>query len=270
MRISVAIVYSWDAKDYRSNSSAQQQWAGELIGKLGLRGDERVLDIGSGDGKVTAAIARLLPRGSVLGIDASRAMVELARKEQTSSQYPNLEFRLQDATSMQFDGEFDVVFSNATLHWINDHQGLLRGIHRSLKPNGRMLVQMGGKGNASTVISVINDVIKSKTWSVYFNGFSFPYSFHGADEYKALLIDAGLKPIRVELLPKDMVQDGTKGLAGWIRTTCLPYIERIPDRLRATFVDAVVGGYVDRHPLDDEGKVHVPMERLEVEAMKDT
>nr|MDO8083436.1 hypothetical protein [Candidatus Sigynarchaeum springense] len=85
----------------------------------------------------------------------------------------------------------------------------------------------------------------------------------------AWLVDASLKPLRVELLPKDMVQDGAKGLAGWIRTTWLPYIERVPERLRGTFIDALIGDYIERQPPDSEGKVHEPMVRLEVEAMKE-
>ena len=75
--------YKWDALDYAKSSSAQQQWARELIGKLQLKGDETLLDIGCGDGKVTAEIAACLPMGSVLGVDSSAEMIALAQ-----SQYP--------------------------------------------------------------------------------------------------------------------------------------------------------------------------------------
>jgi trans-aconitate methyltransferase len=146
---------------------------------------------------------------------------------------------------------------------------LLLKITRALKPGGTLLAQMGGKGNAASIIEVIYQVIDRAAWHAYFDGFAFPYSFNGVDEYKAWLVDAGLHPIRVELLLKDMVQPGKGGLAGWIRTTWLPYTERVPDQLRGKFIDALVDEYIDRHPLDAEGKVHVPMVRLEVEAVKD-
>ena len=83
---------------------------------------------------------------------------------------------------------------------------------------------------------------------------------------KALLREAGLKPVRVELLPKDMQQAGRAGLAGWVRTTWLPYTQRVPEPLREQFILELVDSYLDRHPLDIHGFAHVPMVRLEVEA----
>ena len=88
---------AWNAADYAANSTVQQTWARELITKLNLRGDEHVLDIGCGDGKVTAEIARALPRGSVTGADASPQMIEFAKKTFPASAFPNMRFRVMDA-----------------------------------------------------------------------------------------------------------------------------------------------------------------------------
>ncbi len=89
--------YRWDSEDYALHSSAQTEWALELLGKLYLRGEEAVLDIGCGDGKVTAALAAQVPRGSVLGIDSSPEMVERARRSYPPDLYPNLRFQAGDA-----------------------------------------------------------------------------------------------------------------------------------------------------------------------------
>jgi trans-aconitate 2-methyltransferase len=106
-------LYKWDAGDYSRNSSSQQEWARELIGKLQLRGNERVLDIGCGDGKVSAEIAAWVPQGSVVGLDISREMIDYARQNFPSDTHSNLEFVLGDASNLNYVQEFDVVFSNA-------------------------------------------------------------------------------------------------------------------------------------------------------------
>ena len=87
----------WNAADYAANSAAQQIWARELIAQLNLRSDEHVLDVGCGDGKVTAEIARAVPRGSVVGVDASPAMVQFAQKTFPRRWISNLEFHVMDA-----------------------------------------------------------------------------------------------------------------------------------------------------------------------------
>ena len=115
-------MYKWDALDYQKSSEAQLKLGRELIAKLGLKGGEHVLDIGCGDGKVTAEIASRLPQGSVTGIDNSRVMIELACHTFAPDEFPNLRFIRMDARELDFQSAFDIVFSNAVLHWISDHR----------------------------------------------------------------------------------------------------------------------------------------------------
>jgi trans-aconitate 2-methyltransferase len=256
----------WDAHDYHRHSGAQQSWGRELIAKLDLSGDEHVLDVGCGDGKLTAEFIEYLPRGAVVGIDSSPEMIGFAREAFPPERCPRLRFELMDARDLRFREEFDVVFSNATLHWIVDHRRVLAGIAAALVPGGRVLLQMGGRGNASAVVEAMHATIAGADWRAYFNGFAFPYGFHGPEEYRAWLEAAGLRPLGVELLEKDMAQAGREGLAGWMRTTWLPYLERVPATRREALIDAVIAHYVARHPPDASGQIHVAMARLEVEA----
>ena len=92
---------AWNAADYAANSAVQQTWARELIAQLHLRGDEHILDVGCGDGKVTAEIARAVPRGSVAGVDASAPMIEFARQTFPRGKVPNLEFQVMDAREIK-------------------------------------------------------------------------------------------------------------------------------------------------------------------------
>jgi trans-aconitate 2-methyltransferase len=259
--------YSWNSGDYRKHSSAQFEWAKELINKLSLNGTESVLDIGCGDGKITALISSYIKKGHVTGVDSSEEMIGLAKKDFPWTENGNLDFFVMDATRLDFSEEFDTAFSNAALHWVKDQLSVLKGVKKSLKKSGRILFQMGGKGNASDILNTFEEIFKDKKWQKYFNNFSFPYSFCSPEEYENLLYEAGLVPRRLELILKDMTQKGREGLAGWIRTTWLPYTERIPANMRDQFVDEIIDIYSKKFPLDNNGFFHVKMVRLEVEAI---
>ena len=260
--------YKWDAKDYQDNSAVQQKWAMELITKIGLKGNETVLDIGCGDGKVTAEIAKKLPHGSITGVDNSREMIDLANKNFPHETYKNVLFKLFDAKKLNFNNEFDIIFSNAALHWVKNHIPVLKGIIKALKKNGKVLLQMGGKGNAREIIKTVNLIKKNSEWKEYFINFKFPFSFYGPDKYRVLLDNVGLKINYIKLINKDMTQEGKEGLKGWIRTTWFLYTNRVPENLRNLFIDKIIDNYIEKHPLDDHGCIHVQMARLEVMAKK--
>ena len=261
--------YQWDADDYARNSSGQFRWARELLDKLVLGGKEIVLDIGCGDGRFSAYLAAQLDReGQVIAVDSSQNMIDFATRSYPQYDHPNLVFRRMDARHFSFQEEFNLVFSSAALHWIKDHTAVLQGISQSLKHEGRTLLQMGGQGNAQGVISALDKVVETSRWAVFFLEFAFPYGFYGIGEYRKLLAEAGLKADRVDLIKKDMQHTGKASLLGWIRTTWLPYIERIPEASRTDFVEDVVEAYLEDNPLDSKGLAHVQMVRLEVVAQK--
>jgi len=118
------------------------------------------------------------------------------------------------------------------------------------------------------VVQVLASLLSREEWGKYFQGFSVPYSFCAPEEYTVWLREAGLSPVRVELVGKDMTHEGSEGLASWIRTTWLPFTQRIPEDMRGDFVAEIVEGYVDLFPPDAQGLVHVDAVRLEVEARK--
>ena len=159
------------------------------------------------------------------------------------------------------------VFSNAALHWVIDHLPVLKGVKKSLKPSGKLLFQMGGAGNAIEVFEVFDTIIKNDKWGKYFTNFSTAYAFYGPQEYEKWLKQVGLKRKRVELIPKDMVHKGKEELSAWVRTTWLPYSQRIPEGSREEFIDELVDRYLESHPVDSDGFTHVQMIRLEVEAV---
>jgi trans-aconitate 2-methyltransferase len=227
-----------------------------------------VLDIGCGDGKVTAEIAARLPKGFVVGIDSSGAMVARAQSRYPVADHPNLSFVLGDARFLPFCDEFNVVFSNAVLHWLRDHRPVLSGIFGSAKRGARIILQMGGSGNAGGVLAVLEEMLRAEEWRAYFDDFAMPYGFYGPEEYRVWLREAGLATRRADLIEKDMTHADRAAFEGWIRTTWLPYTQRVPPERRDEFTARLLDRYLERCPPDERGVIHVHMVRLEVEAVK--
>ena len=259
--------YRWDPVEYNRHSSMQAGFAEGLLDRLSITGSERLLDIGCGDGKITAHLSCRLPRGAVCGIDLSPEMVSFARRSFPESAYPNLTFQVADAARLPFRERFDWVVSFAALHWIHDHHPVLSGIAHSLLPGGRLLVQCGGHGNGGPLFDLAGDIIRSPRWQSYFTAFSFPWRFYSATEYETLVRDAGLVPARVEVVLREARHLGRAGFAGWMRSTWIPYLQRLPVELWDVFIAEVTDRYLAACPIQD-GLIRVPMMRLEVEASK--
>lgn len=264
-------IAKWNATDYNQNSANQQRWARELIAKLELKGNERILDIGCGDGKITTEIASYLPTGSILGIDSSLAMIEFARSKFPRSDFPNLTFQQQDATCLNFDNEFDLIVSFNCLHWIFDHFPVLQGIKKSLKPSGKVGLQFAGKSNATSLRNIIEQVIYSAKWQDYFQNFTWQTRAYSDTEYRDLLKRMGLKANRVELVRKVAIHQGKIGLKAWIRTTgTANYLNQVPPNLHQEIIDEIVDTYLESYTLDDTDCLHISMVMLEVEATKES
>ena len=261
----------WNAAEYAANSAVQQAWARELIGKLNLCGGEKILDVGCGDGKVTAEIARAVPRGLVVGTDASAEMIAFAKKTFLPAKISNLKFETTDAREISGGkptNTFDLVFSNAALHWVDDHEKFLRGAAAVLKSGGRLVVSCGGKGNAHDVFLALRPEMRLKRWCGFFRRMPMPYFFYSPGDYEKWLPKFGFKIHSLKLAPKDATYDGAEGFTTWLRSTWIPYVQRVPENLREEFIEAVTQRYVAKHPPDVVGKVHVRMVRLEIEAEK--
>ena len=256
----------WNPEDYAKNSDAQLKWAQELKKNIDLQNYKSILDVGCGDGKITADFAATVPQSKVIGTDSSPEMIAYAAKKYPTSQYPNLTFDCVDARSLLFKQEFDLIFSNAALHWVNDHQAFLKGANSALPDGGKLIISCGGEGNAAEVLQVFAELTTSDSWSAYFKDFHNPYFFYGIQDYQIWLEKSGFKIERLELVPKDMTHKGKEGLAGWIRTAWMPFTKCVPEDKRNDFIAQFVDYFLAQNPLDSQGLAHVSMVRLEVDA----
>ena len=231
---------SWDAETYDRTSKPQQRWANEVISRvIGVERDATVLDVGCGTGRVTEHLARLVPAGRVLAIDASEDMVALARERLGE----RAEVRCCDVLDLDLDGEVDVVFSTATLHWVTDHDALWPVLARALKPGGKLEVQCGGEGNIETVRQVIDEAAASVTSEL--DGFS-PWTFASPEDTERRLQGAGFTGIKCWLAEEPAFPEETEA---FVRTSILAaHLERLPEPDREPFVAAVMQRV--RLPLD--------------------
>jgi len=141
------------------------------------------------------------------------------------------------------------------------------GIYNALKSGGKVLLQMGGYGNAKDIFKALDVTIKK--YEDYFNNFESPYTFHTEEFYKKLLNQYRFKDYDVKLVKKDMIHKDIDAFKGWLRTTWFPYTDQLPENLREEFLDDLVQNYLKLVPLDSSNRVHIDMVRLEVMVEKE-
>jgi trans-aconitate 2-methyltransferase len=223
-------VTNWDPALYEARHSFVWQFGQDLLELLGPKPGERVLDVGCGPGNLTEKISQ---RGArVVGIDSSPEMIGQARQN-----YPSLNFVLADAAQMQFQEEFDAVFSNAALHWMLDADGVARGIARALKKGGRLVAELGGKGN----IQIIERAIEHVLATYLPNGLPSKRTFFpSVGEYASTLERNGLEIRAANLFDRPTKLEGSNGMEDWLRQFASYYFETIPATQREGALRAVV------------------------------
>lgn len=190
----------WDARTYHRVSDPQFAWGQKLLSRLELRGDETVLDAGCGSGRLTAVLAERLPQGRVLALDASTNMLDQA--QHALAQFgPKVELLQADLAALTLNQAVDVVFSNATFHWVLDHQTLFNGVFRALRPGGRLLAQCGGAGNLDRLRTRARRKMTDHRFAASFEGFTDAWYYAGPEDTERRLQAAGFVDAKAWLEP---------------------------------------------------------------------
>ena len=238
--MSAAASRDWDAATYDRISAPQQAWADEQLSRLELRGDEVVLDAGCGSGKITAILADLVPRGRVYGVDAAPSMAEHARRALGD----RATIFCQDLVELDLPEPVDAVFSNATFHWVPDHDALFASLARALKPGGQLVAQCGGRGNIDGFRAESNAVAAAEPFARYFVDWRQPWNYATAEETAQRLSAAGFVDVSTWLEPKPTHPPEPRNFA---RTVCLVrHLDVIPPELHEEFLDRVMERVIAR------------------------
>jgi trans-aconitate methyltransferase len=234
----------WDAKGYDEVDALQKWIADKHLARLELEGGERVLDVGCGEGKISAEIAQRLASGSVLGVDRSTRMISFARSHFPKSAYPNLGFETADATALPYRAAFDLVVSFNALHWVRDQEAALRGIHAALAKGGRTFLQFVPQGPRQCLEDVIEETCRRARWAGFFGErHQPPYVHVTPEEYAGLAEQSGL---RVERLEHELCSwdfGGREGFARWADVTFVEWTKDVPKGEHAAFIADVLDRY---------------------------
>lgn len=233
----------WNASEYARLSSLQAAMAEEALSLLELRGTESVLDVGCGNGKTTSEIAARVPKGRVIGVDASAKMIVFAAEHAASSLYSNLEFAVADARHLHFNQEFDLVVSFNALHWIPEQALALESIRAALKSHGVAQLRLVPMGERKSLEDVIEETRRSPRWEQYFAGFQNPYLHLTPEEYGALAKQHGLKVLDTHVSDKSWDFQSRSAFVAFGTVTFIEWTQYLPEVARIDFVNDVLDLY---------------------------
>ena len=244
---------TWDPDRYARNARFVADLGAPVVDLLAPRADERILDLGCGDGALTA---KLVSMGChVIGVDASAPQINAARKL-------NLDVRVMNGEALDFDGEFDAVFSNAALHWMSNPAKVIAGVHRALKPQGRFVAEFGGYGCVAKIRKALVEALNRRG----INGeAASPWYFPTVEDYSQQLTRGGFLVDYIALIPRPTPLPGD--VTGWLETFAESFTSTLPITERASYI-AEVREALRPELCDAEGKWTADYVRLRFSANK--
>ena len=233
----------WNASGYDRVAELQRAMAEEVLSALELKGTEHLLDLGCGNGKITAEIAARLPHGTALGIDASAKMIEFACRQFGPAVHPNLRFQSADIRDLALCEPFDRVVSFNALHWIPEQQMALHTIRKAMKPEGVAQLRLVPDGERKSLETVIEETRRSTTWSSHFHGFRDPYLHILPERYQRLAQQCGLRVLRLAVSDKVWDFGSREAFESFGAVTFVEWTKRLPELERPRFVSDVLDRY---------------------------
>lgn len=228
-----------------------------MIELADVRPGERVLDVGCGTGELTARLAEL--GADVLGIDSSPAMIEAAREA-----YPALSFEVVDVAELDMDSNFDLVFSNAALHWVKRAQTAANAMATALRPGGRLVAELGGRGNIAAIKHAVDQAVAESNISP--EALAKPWFYPSLAEYVAILTEAGLEVTYSHLFPRPTPLEGADGLRDWLEMFVRPHFSGTSAEAADTVLSRAVE--IAEPDLRRDGTWQADYVRLQVSALK--
>ena len=233
----------WDAVEYARRSGLQEAMAEEVLALLELGGSERVLDVGCGDGKITAEIAARVPRGTVVGVDASQDMISFASSHFGPTVRPNLRFEVTDARFLPFRDEFNLVVSFNALHWIPEQDAALRSIRSAMTSDGRAQLRLVPAGERKSLENVIEETRQSSRWSAHFHDFHDPYLHLTPEQYATAAARNGLRVLRIHTEAKAWDFKSREAFFAFCSVGCVEWTRCLPEAERPDFINDVLDRY---------------------------
>ena len=224
----------WDPTQYHKFQAERSAPFFDLLALVEVRPDLRVVDLGCGTGELTRQLAEALPNSSVTGMDTSPQMLDAAR----AAQYSATNLRFEQGDQAQLKGEWDLIFSNAALHWTENHSELIPQLYERLAPGGQIAVQVPSNHNHISH-QIYRDTASEEMFKFILNGFQRYAPVLSIDDYARILFNCGAERIVVFEKVYAHVLENADAVVEWISGTALvPYFERIGEH-KDKFVEAI-------------------------------
>jgi len=233
----------WDAHNYARRSGLQEAMANEVLARLELEGSEQVLDIGCGDGRITAQIAKRVPRGAVVGVDSSHQMIAFSARHCGSTGQPNLRFEVADVRRLPFREAFDLVVSFNPLHWVPEQDAALRSIRSAIKPDGLAVLRLVSAGGRKSLEDVLEETRLSPRWLRDFQKFRDPYLHLTPEQYGALAESNGLGVRSIHTEAKAWNFNSRSAFFEFGSVTFIEWTRLLPEAEKPAFITDVLNRY---------------------------
>jgi trans-aconitate methyltransferase len=240
----------WNADTYHRVSDPQYEWGLPVLARLALEGDERVLDVGCGTGRLTEKLLDRVPEGEVVAIDLSFSMLQTARAHLTPRFGERVSFVQGDAAALPVRGGADAIFSTATFHWVLDHPLLFKSLYAALKPGGRLIAQCGGVRNIQRLHDRCAALAIDPEFAPYFAGWTGPWHFADPDETAARLRNAGFVDVEATLESTPFVPADASAFKEFATSViCRQHLARLPDEeLQNRFIEQLTAKAATDNP----------------------
>jgi trans-aconitate 2-methyltransferase len=247
---------SWDPAQYLRFSNERLRPALDLLARVPLETANHVVDLGCGAGNVTAILKRRFPAADVLGVDGSEAMLDKAR-----AAAPDCRFAAGDFSTWAPAAKPDLIFSNAALHWVTNHEVLFPRLLSLLAPGGVLAIQMPAMHDAP-LRALQNEVAATSRWAPHLAGAGFARGLLPTGTYydilrpRAALLDMWETTFLHVLTGEDAVTEWAAG------SSLRPFLDKLPAELRQPFRDAYSAALRPHYPRRADGTTLLPFKRL--------
>lgn len=261
-------ITQWDANTYDIVSNPQEEWGKSLVRKIKWIGNENVLDAGCGSGRVTKILSEKAFKGMIYAVDNDTNMLEKAKKNLSS--FKNIKIIMRDLNTIELANipiKFDIIFSNAVLHWIIDHNKVFNNFYNMLKNGGKLCIQCGGYGNLQKTITVFDNIKNSMNFRDYFSNWKISWNFAKPLDTRKILNDIGYKDIEVYLSTAHVNFDSKDNYTQYIKTVVLRrYLQYLPSQdLKNQFLNDGLNEIENNH---QNLRWNLDYERLNISASK--
>lgn len=255
----------WNANQYEKHNQADKNFSNSFVQGISLKGDEKILDVGCGDGRIAAQLAKQVPQGEVIGLDPSASMIAFAKNFQKQEGIKNVDFLQGNAENFVLKNKFDVIIAIHVLHWLVDPETALKNIYNHLQPGGKVYFMLAMKKGNLSLENALRKTMNAQRKD--FENFQDPIHPYDMEELRQLLLAAGFQVDKLcySLHEEDFKSKATlfKWLEQW-----LPHYKFLRKEKRAKFLNDAIDNYLLENAKSNNRKIIWREYIMTVEATK--